>query len=91
MLNNNLITGASDNTIKIWDLLNKSCAQTLFGHNGPVTCLKINDDILASGSYDNTVKVWNLNYLLISRLDAAKRPAWSEEHFFQDKLKWMHL
>ena len=34
---------------------------TLSGHNGGVTGLQINGDLLASGSYDGSVKLWNIH------------------------------
>ncbi|KAK0717668.1 sulfur controller-2 protein [Lasiosphaeria miniovina] len=32
---------------------------TLKGHTNGVTCLQLDDNILASGSYDATIKIWN--------------------------------
>jgi F-box/WD-40 domain protein MET30 len=34
--------------------------KTLKGHTNGVTCLQLNDDILATGSYDATIKIWNI-------------------------------
>lgn len=33
---------------------------TLKGHTNGVTCLQLDDNILASGSYDATIKIWNI-------------------------------
>ena len=38
-----------------------SLVMTLSGHNGGVTGLQINGQVLASGSYDGTVKLWNIH------------------------------
>ncbi|KAK0711934.1 WD40-repeat-containing domain protein [Lasiosphaeris hirsuta] len=34
--------------------------KTLKGHTNGVTCLQLDDNILASGSYDATIKIWNI-------------------------------
>ncbi|EAQ91571.1 hypothetical protein CHGG_03506 [Chaetomium globosum CBS 148.51] len=34
--------------------------KTLKGHTNGVTCLQLDDNILATGSYDATIKIWNI-------------------------------
>ncbi|KAL2156643.1 hypothetical protein VTH82DRAFT_1388 [Thermothelomyces myriococcoides] len=34
--------------------------RTLKGHTNGVTCLQLDDNILATGSYDATIKIWNI-------------------------------
>lgn len=66
-----LISGSSDQTIKIWSLTpanesaliaNDSPLATLEGHTGAVTTLAIGADgqTLVSGSSDKTLKIWKL-------------------------------
>ena len=69
--NNILVSGSSDQTIKIWDISFPHLIQTLTGHINDVKCLeKIGDNLLASGSLDFKIKLWNMstgeNYLTLT-------------------------
>ncbi len=57
-----LVSGSSDNTIKVWDLVTFREKATLTGHSDWVLSVAISPDgrTLVSGSYDNTIKVWDL-------------------------------
>jgi len=68
--NNSLLSGSSDNTIKILNYNNDPnlikekivCEGSLEGHKGPIYCLlELLDGRIASGSSDWTIKIWNLN------------------------------
>ena len=52
-----------DNTIKIWDINELDCVQTLKGHTSNVTnVIKLKGrDVLASCSTDYTIKIWKPN------------------------------
>jgi hypothetical protein len=55
-----LASGASDKTIKIWNLASGMCERTLSGHESDVTSLIVlPDGRLASGS-STEIKLWNL-------------------------------
>ncbi|MEG4099514.1 WD40 repeat domain-containing protein, partial [Microcoleus sp. Pol17C6] len=56
------ISGASDNTIKVWDLTTGKEEFTLKGHNHWVNAVAVTADgkMAISGSWDNTIKVWDL-------------------------------
>ena len=59
-----LATGSYDNTIKVWDLKNKICEYTLYGHDSPVFCILMLKDgrlISGSGSKNKSLKIWNLD------------------------------
>ncbi|KAL5839454.1 hypothetical protein ACOSQ4_012062 [Xanthoceras sorbifolium] len=56
-----LFSSSTDGTIKVWDLNNLQCIQTLSGHKDTVTCLLCSNEFLFSGSLDNTIKVWFTN------------------------------
>jgi WD40 repeat protein len=60
LINGNLVSGADDNTLKIWDYKNGSLLRTLTGHTDNILALKIlpNGDIV-SGSKDKTIIIWN--------------------------------
>ncbi len=55
-----LISGSSDDTIKVWDLETHKCVHTLTGHTSTVYSLAVVDGKLISGSSDDTIKVWDL-------------------------------
>ena len=61
VLNDMLISGGYDSTIKIWDLNAGRELLTVNGYLGSVTCLEILNGMLISGSTDNTIKIWDLN------------------------------
>ncbi|MBV6500171.1 MAG: hypothetical protein CJBNEKGG_02641 [Prosthecobacter sp.] len=56
-----LLSGSSDNTLKVWDALSGSCLLSLQGHSDGVRACAWSPDgsKLLSGSSDNTLKVWD--------------------------------
>ncbi|UKZ81833.1 hypothetical protein TrVFT333_009609 [Trichoderma virens FT-333] len=56
-----IISGSSDETIKIWDRTTGEIQQTLHGHKGSVSSVAFSQDskFIASGSRDNTIKIWD--------------------------------
>ncbi|KXN72149.1 WD40 repeat-like protein [Conidiobolus coronatus NRRL 28638] len=61
MANCTLVTGSSDNTIKVWSLVSGHCIRTIFGHLDGVECLAVDTLRIVSGSRDWTVKVWDFD------------------------------
>jgi F-box/WD-40 domain protein MET30 len=61
MSNCTLVTGSSDNTIKVWSLVSGHCIRTIFGHLDGVECLAVDTLRIVSGSRDWTVKVWDFD------------------------------
>ncbi|HLX53231.1 MAG TPA: WD40 repeat domain-containing protein, partial [Aquella sp.] len=56
-----LVSGSHDTTIKIWNIRTGKCDITLEGHTRWIWCIKIlSDGRIASGSADRTIKIWNL-------------------------------
>ncbi|WP_414516220.1 NB-ARC domain-containing protein [Nostoc sp. PCC 9305] len=55
-----LISGSDDQTIKVWDINNGQCQQTLFTNMWTTTLIS-SHQILVSGSADPIVKVWDIN------------------------------
>lgn len=61
ILNNTLITGSRDKTLRIYNLTDKKCERVLIGHSLEVTCIeKLSDDKIISGSNDGTMRIWDL-------------------------------
>ncbi|KAF2621133.1 WD40 repeat-like protein [Macroventuria anomochaeta] len=62
-----LLSGAADNTIRIWRAQNNrkpkyECVKSVSGHANPITKIATlsGSDIFASGSSDGSVKIWKL-------------------------------
>ena len=56
-----IISGGHDKKIKIWDIENKKCINSLEGHTSTIWDIKyIGNDKLISGSDDNTSLIWDL-------------------------------
>ncbi|OMJ84366.1 hypothetical protein SteCoe_14517 [Stentor coeruleus] len=58
-----LVSGSSDKTIVVWDLIEKRQEAIFIGHTDQVLSVTITYDnqLIISGSDDKTVRVWNLN------------------------------
>ncbi|KND00858.1 uncharacterized protein SPPG_03962 [Spizellomyces punctatus DAOM BR117] len=55
-----LVTGALDNTVRIWCLETGECLKKLFGHVEGVWCIGVDSLRIVSGSQDRKVIVWEL-------------------------------
>ena len=55
-------SGSWDKSIKIWNIKEKYCEVTLFGHKREIRAMKqMKNGWLITASMDKTIKVWNLN------------------------------
>ncbi|MBD2438424.1 serine/threonine-protein kinase [Nostoc sp. FACHB-110] len=75
-----LVSGSSDQTIKVWNLANGSLIGTLLSHSSGVISVAISSDgqTLASSSNDQTIKIWNLKTrALIRTLRGHEGAVWS--------------
>lgn len=57
-----VISGSSDNTVKVWNLNTGAEIRTLIGHSASVNAVAVTPDgsRVISGASDNTVRVWSL-------------------------------
>ena len=59
LVSRNLLVSASyDSSIKLWNLVNGRCINTLNGHTSSILCIDANEDYIYSGSHDKTIKIW---------------------------------
>ena len=75
-----LVSGGSDQTLKIWNLQTGTLLRTLTGHTDTVRAIVTSQDgrLLASGSGDKTIKIWNLQTgELLRTLTGHAGPVWS--------------
>ena len=57
-----IVSGSSDNTIKLWDIKSGEEIRTFKGHSSWVILVTITQDgkYIVSGSLDNTIKLWDI-------------------------------
>ena len=68
-INNLLITGMDNNTIKIWDINNWNCIKTLSGPKTRITALFATNNKIISGSHGK-IHIWDMNtWKCINTLD----------------------
>ena len=51
-----IVSGSTDRTIRVWNILTGACQHILYGHTSTVRCLALHGDIVVSGSRDATVR-----------------------------------
>ncbi|GME76207.1 unnamed protein product [Ambrosiozyma monospora] len=56
-----IVSGSADHTVKVWHVETRTC-YTLRGHNGWVTCVKMDpkSGTIFSASEDSTIRIWDL-------------------------------
>lgn len=52
-----VVSGSLDTTIKIWNIRDGVCTQTLTGHQSLTSGMQLRGNILVSGNADSTIKV----------------------------------
>lgn len=58
-----LVSGGTDNVVKVWDVRSNTVIEDFLGHRDSVSALAFQrgTNQLFSGSYDRTIRVWNLD------------------------------
>ncbi|KAK7271655.1 hypothetical protein RJT34_27734 [Clitoria ternatea] len=65
-----ILTASGDQTMKVWDVQEKTCLGVLTGHTGSVKSMcphPTNADIVVSGSRDGSFRLWDLRCKSMSR------------------------
>ncbi|KAJ3102147.1 hypothetical protein HK100_004420 [Physocladia obscura] len=57
---NLIVSGSSDQTIKLWNAHTGEQLNTLYGHKELVRTLQFDDTRIISGGYDQVIKVWDI-------------------------------
>jgi WD40 repeat protein len=60
-INNIIISGSYDNSVKIWDIKSGQCINTLNGHTGSVRSVFAINNFIISGSWDMSIKIWDIS------------------------------
>uniref|UniRef100_A0A674K3Q6 F-box and WD repeat domain containing 11 n=1 Tax=Terrapene triunguis TaxID=2587831 RepID=A0A674K3Q6_9SAUR len=66
-----VVSGSSDNTIRLWDIECGACLRVLEGHEELVRCIRFDNKRIVSGAYDGKIKVWDLQAALDPRAPAS--------------------
>ncbi|KAI9593798.1 quinon protein alcohol dehydrogenase-like superfamily [Syncephalis fuscata] len=56
-----LMTGALDNTLRVFNLRTGECERTFFGHVEGVWCVAVDSLRVVSGAHDKTLRIWDPN------------------------------
>ncbi|KAI7853135.1 WD40-repeat-containing domain protein [Circinella umbellata] len=66
---NTLVSGSTDRTVRVWNMLNGKCTHVFHGHVSTVRCLQIvmpnknnepSQPLIIAGSRDSTIRIWRL-------------------------------
>lgn len=65
VLDNLIVSGSTDKTVKIWNVRSEKCIDTLSGHSGQINAIvhfeNTKEKLVCSGSSDKTIIIWNLD------------------------------
>jgi len=58
-----IASGSGDNSVKVWNVENENCINTLTGHTSSAVSITMTSDRskIISGSADKRVKIWSLH------------------------------
>jgi WD40 repeat protein len=91
-INNIIISGSYDQTIKIWDINTYECIKTLDGHTDAVYSVFAINDIIISGSYDKTIKIHE--YITYKQMFTALMCMWKLDYpneIIHEVFKWLNI
>ena len=60
---NLIVSGSTDNKIKIWDISKNNDPKIAYSHNNEITCVAMTHDgeLIISGALDNMIHIWNVS------------------------------
>ncbi|KAI8819996.1 WD40-repeat-containing domain protein, partial [Fimicolochytrium jonesii] len=56
-----VVTGSVDQSVKVWNLADRTLIRSMRGHRDSVTCIAVQDDYAFSGSLDMTIRHWDIS------------------------------
>ena len=71
-----LASGSTDRAVKLWDICEGKCLNTLTGHTSQVQSVAFSSDgqLIASSSSDETIRLWDVNTGKCVKILRAERP-----------------
>lgn len=74
-----LVTGASDQTVRVWDVASRRCLHVLAGHSSTIheTDIAANQRFVGSLAADGSFKVWDLECPDMIKLDVQTKREWT--------------
>ena len=81
-----LISGSSDSTIIIWDLITGEKINQLFGHSEAVLDCKMYKNMIVSSSKDSLIKIWSLTTGKLLKTLTGHTSAVNAIHIHTDKI-----
>jgi F-box and WD-40 domain protein CDC4 len=77
MIDDTLVTGGSDGSVRVWSLQRMAPIHRLAAHDNSVTSLQFDSNRIVSGGSDGRVKIWNLKTgQLVRELSQPTEAVW---------------
>ena len=59
IIDDRVVSGSRDATLRVWDVETGECLHILIGHVAAVRCVQYDGVKVVSGGYDYMVKIWD--------------------------------
>jgi len=70
---NKIVTGGTDNNVKVYDVTTQQPPQIIGKHDAPVKCVKVMDEnVIVTASWDKTIRVGHIRNSNTSHLHAMR-------------------
>lgn len=86
-----LVTGASDQTVRVWDVASRRCLHVLAGHSSTIQEITVSADhrLVGSSAGDGSFKVWDLDSTDLIKLDVETKREWTPSVAFGPDGSWL--